>query len=168
MGTSFFRATAMAALLSAGTLAQAAVQVSYQDPQKFSEFDTRAGGYDARRDTWLQALQKYIEARAARVVPADQTLVVTVTDLRRAGRVDPGRFPLAPDLRVVRDIDSPRIDLSFRLVRADGSVVAQGERKLRDLAFLHGLARNTTDPLRYEKSLVDDWLTGEFGGAQNG
>ena len=42
---------------------------------------------------------------------------------------------------------------------ADGNVIAEGSRELRDLAFMQrGPAGMSSDSLRYEKQLIDDWL----------
>ena len=34
----------------------------------------------------------------------------------------------------------------------------KGEHKLRDLSFMMNLRLNNNDPLRYEKTLIDDWM----------
>lgn len=54
------------------------------------------------------------------------------------------------------------IDLRFRLAGADGVVVKEGERKLRDLVFLTTTVLYRGDPLRYEKALIDNWLEREL------
>ena len=57
----------------------------------------------------------------------------------------------------------PRMTLRFREVDADGTVLAEGERKLSDPAFLMNASRvNDTDPLRYEKRMVDSWLRSDW------
>ena len=49
---------------------------------------------------------------------------------------------------------------------ADGRVLAQGERKLTDLAFLIGSAPlDSSDPLRFEKRMIDAWLRRELATA---
>ena len=62
------------------------------------------------------------------------------------------------DVRIVKDIYPPRIDLQFRVRDAKGNVIKEGERKLRDLSFMMNLRLNNHDPLRYEKTLIDDWM----------
>jgi hypothetical protein len=47
-------------------------------------------------------------------------------------------------------------------VRADGIVVREGERRLRSAAYPVSAAVDASDPLRYEKVLLDEWLQGEF------
>ena len=53
--------------------------------------------------------------------------------------------------------------LRFRELDADGTVLAEGERKLSDRAFLMNASRfNDSDPLRYEKRMVDSWLRSDW------
>ena len=80
-----------------------------------------------------------------------------------AGEFEPWRR--GARVRVVRDIYPPRIDLNFVLLDAQGAVRMRGERKLRDSAFQFGASPLQSDPLRYEKNLIDAWLEREFGGA---
>lgn len=65
---------------------------------------------------------------------------------------------------MVRDIYPPRIDLHFRLVGPDGQVLKEGDRKLQDPAYLmtSTAVPFSTDPLRFEKALLDAWLRREF------
>ena len=64
------------------------------------------------------------------------------------------------DARIIRDIYPPRMDLSFKLIGSNGEVLREGSRKLRNLGYLQsGMMRPTdTDPLRYDKALIDSWL----------
>ena len=45
---------------------------------------------------------------------------------------------------------------------ADGSVIREGTSRLRDLAYLQHTVPTSTDQLRYDKRMVDDWLRREF------
>jgi len=61
--------------------------------------------------------------------------------------------------RIIGPVNPPRIDLRFRLVGSDGRAVKEGTRTLTDQAFLQALtAYHRSDPLRYEKALLDDWI----------
>ena len=86
----------------------------------------------------------------------------TITDIDRAGRYEPIVRNGMEDVRIVKDIYPPRMTLNFVVKGADGQVVAEGERKLVDHAFLMGTQINNNDHLRYEKRLIDDWLRREF------
>ena len=57
-----------------------------------------------------------------------------------------------------RHVTPARIDLSFRLLRADGTVRGEGERQLRGTGYPVGVGIGPGDPLLYEKVLLDDWL----------
>jgi len=61
-----------------------------------------------------------------------------------------------------RDAYPPRIDLTFRLTAADGSLLKEGERKLREPVFALTGSAYRDDPLRYEKALLDTWLEREL------
>ena len=67
----------------------------------------------------------------------------------------------------MRDIYPPRMRLRFTLSDAQGKVLSEGERKLTDLGFLQGSGLLDTDPLRYEKRMIDDWTRREFQTATN-
>ena len=87
----------------------------------------------------------------------------TITDIDMAGDFEPWRGPQFDDIRIIKDIYPPRIDLAFRLVDAEGNVAKEGKRELRDTAFLMRITMGTqTDTLRHEKQLLDDWMRDEF------
>ena len=96
-------------------------------------------------------------------MPAGERLLVTITDLDRAGMVEPWHGTGFEDLRIVRDTTPPRIDLDFQLVSAQGAILKEGARRLRDPNFLRRPAFSNNEPLTFEKNLVDDWLRREFG-----
>lgn len=140
------------------------IEVRYDHPERFSEFSGFNAGLE-RKDSaaWLKALRAHLTRQADRTLPAGQRLDITITELRRAGSYEPWHSPRFSDVRIVRDIYPPRIDLSFRLTDAEGRELARGSRQLRDPAFMMSSNRYPGDELRYEKALVDDWLRREFG-----
>lgn len=134
------------------------VTVQYKDPQNFSEARRSFGVHLTRADAYLKPLQTYIAERASRILAPGQRLDIVVTDVDLAGEYEPWRGPNFNDVRIVKDIYPPRIDLDFTLYGADGKVLRKGSRKLRDMAFLSRNAVASQDSLRYEKSLIDLWL----------
>jgi len=87
---------------------------------------------------------------------------VQILDIQRAGQYE-WNYGAARDLRVLRDIYPPRIQLRFRRMDANGNVVAEGDRKLADLAYLMSPPPlPASDTLRYEKRLIDQWVRREF------
>ena len=87
-----------------------------------------------------------------------------ITDVDMAGEFHPPGA--SRDTRIVKDMYPPRIELEFRLARADGTIEKEGSRKLRYSSFLWGTSPNNSEAMRYEKSLLDDWLRKEFAPAK--
>lgn len=142
---------------------EGAVAVRWDDPAAFTELRASGNRWEAARGDWVRELAGYLRKRATPLLLPGQRLDVTLHNIKRAGNYEPGRQPGTDNVRMVRDLYPPRIALSFRLRNADGQDVSAGERKLTDLAFLDRTPHVTdTDPLRYEKRLIDDWLQREF------
>ncbi|HEX4327229.1 MAG TPA: DUF3016 domain-containing protein [Burkholderiales bacterium] len=137
------------------------VQVEYVHPENFADVGDGFRGGDAARSAYLEALNRHLQARAARVLGNGQSLKVSITEVDMAGEFEPWRIAGA-DVRIVRNIYPARIDLSFRLADAGGAVVKEGERRLRDTGFTDDVTRYSDDPLRYEKALIDAWVEREF------
>lgn len=152
-------ALAPAFAVPGATLDTVKAEVSFRNPAGFSELDRSFG---ARTD-WLDELSRHVARRAARTLPDGQRLLVTITDVQRAGRVEPWRGSGASDLRIVRDTTPPRIDLDFRLIGPNGAVLKEGARRLRDASFLDRASFYRGEALSYEKNLIDDWMRKDFG-----
>jgi hypothetical protein len=140
----------------------ARTSVEFFEPLKFTDVRDRYMG-DPDGAAYLPQIREYVLERAQRYVAEGQTLKVTFTDIDMAGDFEPWRSPSMNDVRIVKDIYPPRINLTFQLTDAEGRVIKTGQRELRDMAFLMKITmafRN--DPLRHEKALLDDWLSSEF------
>ena len=107
-------------------------------------------------------IEQHLQRLAERGLPASDTLAIEVLDIDLAGRFEPLRFRSGSDVRIVRDIASPRIDLRYTLRRGD-QLVASAEERLVDLTFLMVTNRYPSeDRLRYEKAMLDDWFEKRF------
>lgn len=140
-----------------------AVNVNWTDPAQFSEIRMSRDRFDAVRGDWVNKLATHLRQRASRQLSDGQKLEVLITDIDLAGEFEPERTRNFESVRMLRDIYPPRIDLSFKLYDAQGTLISEGERKLRDPSYLHQttlLHRN--DSLRYEKRLLDTWVRKEF------
>lgn len=140
----------------------ARANVEFFEPQKFTDVrDTYMG--DPDRTTYLEQIRHHLLEQAKYYVPEGCTLSVTFTDIDMAGDFEPWHGPRWTDVRIVKDIYPPRIDLTFRLTDAEGKVLKEGKRELRDLAFLMKITTAfRDDSVRHEKALLDDWLRSEF------
>lgn len=138
------------------------VTVTWSDPADFSDRRENPGFRRDRPELWLGQLAQHLQRRADRALPAGERLSVTFTDIKRAGTYEPWRGPLWDDVRIVKDLYPPRIDLHFTLTDANGTELEGGDRSLRDPAFLSRDVPVHDDPLRFEKRLLDDWVRREF------
>lgn len=143
---------------------QGAVAVRWEDPKTFSEIRYSRNTAESRRGNWVEQLAAHLRQRAQPRLGAGERLEVTLTDIDRAGEYEPWQGPQLHDTLFIRDLYPPRITLTFKRIAADGTTLAEGERKLSDPGFLmsSSTAGPSGDPLRFEKSLIDRWLQREL------
>jgi hypothetical protein len=143
-------------------------EVTFFEPQKFTDVKDSAYG-DFERTTYLDQIREHVLTQSKRLVPQGHTLHVTFTDIDMAGDFESWRGPNFDEVRIVKDIYPPRIQLAFRLVDAEGNVVKEGRRELWDPSFLMKITMAfRDDPVRHEKELLDDWLRSEFAAPRKG
>jgi hypothetical protein len=164
--------TAGIALLALGALPAAFAQESAPAPGAgVSRVSVELGAYDqmtevkrlrgsARRTTEQQihALAAWLARQAEPRVPDGQTLHITLDDVDLAGDYEPGRAISLQDVRVVKDLYPPRIEIRWVFADADGEPLREGEGALRDVGFMTGSGPIDSDPLRHEKRMLRDWL----------
>jgi hypothetical protein len=138
------------------------VTVTMANPEAFKDFKATCVGMDALTRGMLADLSQFIRANGARYLPAGGALEITVTNVDMAGELETWRGPQACSVRVMLDLYAPRVVLDFRLTDRDDKVVSAGHRDLGDPLYLTRAVMLSTDPLRYEKNLLLDWLQKEF------
>lgn len=146
----------LACLAGAGT-ARADVAVTYVKPEEFSDvpFSPRD------REQLLKDLSGHF-AKIGQKLPAGQMLKIDVLDVDLAGRTYPRAY--APnDLRILRGgADWPHMHLRYTLEQ-DGKVLRSGDAQLSNMMYQERMNRyGTSDPLRYEKQMMDDWFEQEI------
>lgn len=156
-----YRILAAAVLALAGGAALAEVTVTYVKPEQFSDVP-----YGVReREQVMKELTAHFD-HMGKQLPAGQTLKVEVLDVDLAGWVYPRRWG-PDDIRVLRGgADWPHMHLRYTLEQ-DGKVLRSGDRELANMAYQQRMNRYPSDDaLRYEKQMLDDWFTQEFGPAK--
>ena len=142
---------------------QGAISVQWTDPGEFSDLKFSGNRWEAKRGNWVVTLAEHLRKSAGKRLPEGERMEVTITDIDRAGHYEPWHGVRMQDVRILRDIYPPSMSLTFKRYDANGQLVAEGERKLRDLSYLsNGVAFPNSDTLRYEKRLIDDWVRDEF------
>ena len=140
-------------------------EVVFFEPEKFTDVrDSSFGASENRRDATLGELRAHIVKQATRLLGPGQQLKITVTDVDLAGDFEPWHGAQWDEVRIVKDIYPPRIKLAFQLTDADGEILKKGDRDLTDMSFMSNLSIDRQDPLRHEKTLLEDWLRREFRG----
>ncbi len=145
------------AVLHASDDAATHVSVSFDQPENYSDIGDGFPSTEKGAAANLEGIEQFVQKQAKKYLPTDQKLEITFTNIDLAGEFEPWGATM-DDIRIVKDIYPPRIDLNFRVIDASGHVIREGERKLRDLSFMMNLNLNNNDPLRYEKTLIDDWM----------
>jgi hypothetical protein len=130
-------------------------------------FARQSGYTDAGQSPWdeqatIEALAKHLRTLGQRLLPADQVLKIEVLDVDLAGAVRPSRRAGQP-LRIVNGgADGPRIKLRYAL-ETPGQALLSGEESVTDMDYAHGLgASRASEPLRYEKHMLDTWFKARF------
>lgn len=142
------------------------VEVTWNPPEQLSEVRRSVRPQRQPPVEWLEKLAAHLRQRADQILPPGEQLRVKFTDVKLAGDLEPWHGPQFDDVRIVKDLYPPRIDLHYQLIGSDGATLREGDDTLRDPAFLSRSNANDSDTLRYEKRMLDDWLRREFGGQQ--
>jgi len=146
---------------------EGAVAVSWTDPSEFTELRFSGNRWEAKRGNWVFEIASALRKSVTKQLPEGERMEIEITDIDRAGRYEPGLGPRMDSIRIMRNIDSPSMSFSFRRYDASGQLIDEGERKLRDMMYLNNVnVLSNTDPLRYEKRMIDDWARREFRAQQ--
>lgn len=140
------------------------VDVQFQDPEKFTDVKDAWMETDRGREAYLEMFRDYLQSRAPRFLADGQKLTVTFTDIDLAGDFEPQRGPAAQDIRILKAIYPPRLKFTWRVTDAGGAVVREGSENLTDLDYQNdiGASLDRSDQLRYEKRLLDNWMSREL------
>lgn len=140
-----------------------AITVNFPHPEKYTDFTDTLGGLPS--DSYSTTFRDYLKKTAPYYMQAGQKLTVTFNDIDLAGDFQPGTRSNANQIRIIKDIYRPRMDINFQLTGADGKVVKEGQRTLMNMNFQMDQSANITsgnEPLFYDKQLLLRWLQTEF------
>ena len=147
-------------------LASSQVEMQWQNPEKYRDIKPAAESRKRFRESTFRHLDEYVQ-KLAEKLPEDSKLVMTVTDLDLAGQVWPASFyglgHGMSDVRVIKNMDIPRMSFSYKLISSSGDVVQAAEVKLKDMGFMNRSNQIfKSETLRYEKNMLKEWFNEEF------
>lgn len=153
-------------LLTAQASTAAQVEVTWENPKEYTDVKPANESRKHFRKRVFRNLDEHFAEMAERL-PEDHMLQITVTDVDLAGQVWPASFvgigSGGSDVRLVKRVDIPRMEFSYKLVDGSKQVVQESEVKIKDMGFQE---RTTSlyrdDPFRYEKQMLKDWFRDEF------
>lgn len=139
--------------------AAADVAVHFVDPQRYTDI----GGYGTDAERNLNSLERHLKTYGARCTRPGDQLDLNVTNVDLAGRRE-WWHGSGYDIRVMRDITWPSIELSYDWRDAGGQVLGAGRERVSDMNYLWNSAyvRNDSDGLPYEKAMLRDWFDRRF------
>jgi hypothetical protein len=149
---------AAGALRAADTPAAARTDVIFDHPEKFTDVKDRSFPSDSGRDAILSEIRNHLVYRASEQLPEGYHLSITFTDIKLAGDFEPWRGPQWDDIRIVKSIYPPDFKFTYSVTGPSGQVVKSGTEDIRDLDFQMRVTLDLNDRLRYEKSILDDWV----------
>ena len=153
--------------LSLNSMAQgtspAQVEVRFDHPEKFRDASLDSAGYERGADDYvMKTLTQYLQTLGQRYLQPGQQLVIDIRDIDLAGRFEPWHSR-AYDVRFMRDITWPTIDLSYTLSQP-GKPDQQAQERVSDKMYLSrpGRMASSNDRLYAEKAMLNDWFRQRF------
>ena len=154
-----FAAAWLLALPAFAAAQPAGLTISFIHPENYTDAAySRSFPSDRDRAEVVRDIERHLRQLAERGLPPGSSLRIEVLDVDLAGHFEPWRSASAADLRVMRGVTWPRMQLRYTLTHG-GQVVASGEERISDMHYLLTANRySSSDRLRYEKAMLDDWF----------
>jgi hypothetical protein len=134
-------------------------EVTWTDYKSYRDIDSGNDGRKQFRERTFKDLEKHF-AKLAEMLPAGQTLKIDVTDVDLAGDTHHGGVNRT---RIVKEIYSPRMNFSYQILDADGSVIKSDDVVVKDMNFMSGSSlKYRNKSLGYEKKMLDEWFNETF------
>ena len=137
----------------------ASSEVTWTDYKSYRDIDEGNNGRKQFRERTFNNFEKHF-AKLAATLPADQILKIDVTDVDLAGDTHAAGINRT---RIIKNIYSPRMNFSYQLLAADGTVIQSDDVVVKDMNFMSGNSlKYRNKPLGYEKKMLDDWFSKTF------
>lgn len=159
-------AALLVATFLSGSLHAAQVEIKWEEPKSYRDVKPSNESRSRFRERTFKALDAFITELAAKL-PEEQKLSITVTNLDLAGQVWPASFVgmshSGTDVRIIKEIDIPRMEFSYVLVDENSTELKKEDVKIKDMNFMNVIKRRSVnDSLLYEKNMIEDWFNDTF------
>jgi hypothetical protein len=143
-------------------VAATSVEVSYKNPESFSDANLDTSGYGRGADAYvMKELRGYFEQLGKRYLPSGQVLQIEVRNIDLAGQYEPWHMNYS-QVRFMRDITWPSMELHYVLKQND-RMIRQADAHLSDKFYLERPGRvSNSDRLYAEKAMIADWFRSQF------
>lgn len=131
-------------------------KVDFVQPEKFTDI---RNVNDSLEDAQIRVSKEFslYFSDLAKTLPDGYTLEVQVTDIDLAGRIEYNYARTMRDIRVLKDIDWPKMSLSYTLKNPQQEVVASGKEDIRDMYYLSKANLSSSD-YKYEEQMLKEWF----------
>ena len=142
------------------------IRVEWVNPESFTDVrQTHSSREKFRKHVFVQ-LEKHLD-ELAKDLPIGQRLKLSVTDLDLAGRIEVASFiglsNRMDEVRVMRNIDIPRLTFAYELVDANGKVLKSDDVHLKNMNYLQSAGITSRNrPFAYEKIMLSKWFAKNF------
>ena len=159
MSRRLFRSSILLGALALSGIAQAAVVVTFKDPQRYTE----TGVFRDDGPAAMEHIEMHLKRMGERYLPANETVRIEVLDMDLAGEQQMG--PRGQDIRVMRGrADWPRITLRYAWERP-GAPVQSAEESVSDMSYLQRTVPSL-EPFAHEKRMLETWFKQRFAPQQ--
>jgi hypothetical protein len=138
-------------------------EINFDHPDKFTDIKDEMYPTDQGQQAILDRIRDFLVVEAREYIPEGCKLTMAFTDIRLAGEFEPWRGPRWDQTRIVTPLYPPRFVFDWTVTDAAGKTIKQGQEDIRDVAFYLRVTLDPQDPLRYEKSILGDWMRGSLG-----
>jgi Protein of unknown function (DUF3016) len=150
-------------------IANAEVTVRYGHPENYHDLALSGSDTPSMQAEVMRQLEAHLGRLGESYLPKGDKLEIVVQDIDMAGAYEPWRTPNLTRTRFIRDIYRPKFVLYYRWQGKGGTVKAEKDETVSDLNYL--MRQETrqyqdSDPLRYEKTLLDRWFKEAFAATE--
>lgn len=140
--------------------ADAAVTVAFVDPSFFTDAADSTGNSSRT----LLEIKRHLERLGDRYLQPKDSLRIEALNVDLAGRRQTLRSMTSDARLVTGDADWPRIELRY-VLESEAGVSKSVQETVVDMTYLRRVSepRYVSDPLQYEKRMLDNWFKARFG-----